>query len=418
VVLALLLLLTGIRVASLLRPHFAPGWDVYSFYDFRLMRANVEDFVHTGQLYDTSDPAALLPGSGSSFKYPPTFAAILRPFVGRPQAAVGRAFLFAYLALLAGALVALLFALRPAGWRGAMLAILFLNWQPLWESMADLQLEILSLFFLALFLARVRRGRSVLGSVPLGVAGAFKLYPWLLLVYYALRRRWKVLVGAAIGAALALGFGCLLLPPRLTVQFFFSVLPHLGGTSLSYENLSGLATFSRAVMEMGGALPSPEKLDALVLEQGVRWSIRFPAQVLALLLAGVLLFYTVRAWRRGRSLPAAVREPAGLALSVCLLLMLIPTSWLSYQTLLAIPLLTAAGLLPMDWSHRRAWLWWGAAAAIGSTINSYTHFYDRNPALCSLLRCLIPLFLWLALTRLLRTATATTSGVAPGRFEA
>ncbi len=396
-----LLALTLVRAVDLSRPFFTRGWDVAAFYDFRIWRLGIETFQKTGTLYDTDKPGYYQPGSRSLYKYPPTFAALLRPFAGKPQALAGRVFLAGNFVLLAVFLIAVLRALRPGWERGMILGILLINWQGVWESLSDLQMEPILLAMLGLSFLGLRRGRALAAGAPIGVAGAFKVYPWVLGLDFVVRKKWRALLGVAAGAAAALAAACLALPPRLSTEFFFRILPRIGGTSLSYENVSAAAVFGRLAMQLRGALPGAATLDDLVLEQGPA-ATRAVAVALWLALAVVLGVVAVRALRRARLVPAALKGPIELCLLVCLLMLLIPTSWLSYQALLALPLLAAAGLAPGFSDDRALWVVLGIVILIGAGWNSYHKFYADFPGTVSFLRSFLPLGLFWVLLRILR----------------
>jgi hypothetical protein len=409
IVLAVLLVPTGVRIASLVRPWVAPGWESIAFYDFRLWRSGVAQFEETGVLYDTEQPGYFLPGSHSRYKYPPTYAALLKLVSSLPQRVVGRAFFVGNVLLLAALLAMMLWALRPGAWRAVLMILLFLHWQPFFENFGDLQMEPILLFCFGVSLLG-RRGARELGSgIPLGVAGAFKVYPWILLLEFAVRRRWRVLVGGALGAIGTLGLAALIVPLRLSAQFFFGVLPRIGGTSLSYENVSLLATLGRWGLQLGGGLPGAEVLDGMVLETAGATAAMRMAQILTVLSASVLLFLTVRAARRARAAPVTIRETALLSMSICLLLLFIPTSWLSYQVLLALPLLAAVALAPAWRADRRTWLVLSFAVAWGVIFNSYGRFFESYPGTPSLLRALVPAAIWGAHLRILRASRAVIS---------
>jgi hypothetical protein len=395
---------TVIRALSLSYAFWKPGWERETFYDFRLWRAGVERYIATGQLYDTDTPGYFEPGSHSLYKYPPTFAAILKPFAGQPMVPVGRGFLIAHLLILAAAATMLVRALGARSRLALLMVLLFVNWMPIWETLSDLRTETLVLLCLATTVFLRRQQRTWLAGIPIGVAGAFMVHPWLLLGYYGLRRQWLVVLGGLAGAVATLGLAALDLPPRLTVQFFTQILPRIGGTSLSYENLSVMANAGRLVMAVGGDPVSAQALDALALEVH-----RTPAMLWAHILALALLAAAIAllCWLSARALCAAAAaavsardiECMGLGLSVCILLLVIPTSWLHYQILLALPLLMAVAYAP---GRRPVRALLCGAAVIGGSIYGYSpHFYEL-PEISAALRSLLPLLLVSAQILILR----------------
>lgn len=401
ILLLLLAGLTALRVAHLAAPFFARGWENWSFYDFRLWRAGLDQYEKSGRLYDTDQPGYFLPGSRSLYKYPPTFAALMKPFTHLPQSVAARSFLILNALCLAGFLAALFASLRVRAWKACLLSLLLLHWQPVWEVLSDLQMELIILALLALSLFLEERRKDGMAGSPLGAAGAFKVYPWLLLSYFAARRQGRALLFGGAGALAALALACLAFPARLSIEFFTRILPRLGGTSLSYDNVSGLAVISRLCLQLRGGVPSAETLDEATLETFPSPGLRPLALVLFLLAAFALLFWTVRALRRPHTFASA------LSLSTCLLLALIPTSWLSYQALLALPLLVAAAAVSADGRSRGSWILLGSAILFGGAINSYDRSYSSFPAALSLLRSSIPFILWTLHLRLMRLRPAS-----------
>lgn len=409
VLLALSLIPTVARVASLVEPFCAPGWERSAFYDFRLWRTGVERYEQTGRLYDTDTPGYFLAGSVSLYKYPPTFAAILKLFAGRPQSTVGRIFLLGSLVLLLLALGVLLVGLRPPPLGGALMALVFVHWMPTWELLSDLRMEPIVLLLLSITLIGYLRGRTWLAGVPAGVAGAFMVYPWALLVPSLLCRHWKVLLGALVGAIGTLAAAALILPARLSMQFFTQILPHLGGTSLSYENLSLLAQLGRVGLLLTGEMPSAAELDLMHLETP-DISRLVTAHIIALALLIVVALGIgrplLRAIRAAGSVPAGRRDALNLALMICVVMPLIPTSWLGYQIILILPLLSLLAWAPHPRSDAVTWGLLIASIVIGTTIYGYGDFYPHHAATSSILRGALPILLGGGLVRVLSGSVA------------
>lgn len=349
ILLGLCVCLTVARVMSLARPFHAPGWERVAFYDFRLWRAGVERYERTEQLYDTDRPGYFLAGSHALYKYPPTFAAILKLFSGEPQHKVGRIFLITNLLLLVSALGIILAALRPVPIKSAIMALVFVHWLPTWELLHDLRMEPLILLLLSLSFLWLYRDKEWRAGVPIGVAGAFMVYPWAVLGYFALRWRWRLLLAALAGALATLAAAALILPVQLTVRFFTEILPHVGGTSLAYENLSLLAQFGRFGLLVTGNMPTAFDLDGMHPETHSTSRMLYAHLIALALLIIALLFLgrlVLRTFRITRQLPLERWGPVALAAMICLVTLLIPTSWLSYQIMLILPLLVMLAWIP------------------------------------------------------------------------
>jgi alpha-1,2-mannosyltransferase len=96
------------------------------------------------------------------------------------------------LALIAGEL-----QLRPRPWQAAALLTFVAVWPPLLNTLLNAQVSPLLLLLYALAWRWARRGQSAAAGAALGIATALRLFPGLLVLYFALRRDWR-LVGAAL----------------------------------------------------------------------------------------------------------------------------------------------------------------------------------------------------------------------------
>jgi hypothetical protein len=370
--------------------------------DFHLFFAAAQRSLEGGAVYLTRDPDLFRPGSPTGYKWPPPVAAALVPFAHRPIEQVIPLFFGLAVACLGGSLVLLLATLKPALRRALLIVLAFLNWQPFYETLYGLQLEPLLLLLLSAWIALLRAGRLGWASVPLGAGAALKLYPGLLLLVPALRRRWRSLAAGLLAAAVTLLAAGLTLPLRLSFEYFAEVLPRLGGTSLSIDNVSAMAHLGRvAILQSDVDRPWVLIADEAQLETACGAFACAAAAAAWAVLCGLLVAIGVRAYRRGSALPAAVREPAMGGLSLCLLLFLIPTSWLDYQTLLVLPLAWALAAAPGG--ARRdpvTWTLLGAAAVLGA-MPAGGWFYESHLAAFSLARSALPLLLFWAHARLL-----------------
>ncbi len=100
--------------------------------------------------------------------------------------------LFVALALIAGEL-----RLRLRPWQAAALIAFVAVWPPLLNTLLNSQISPLLLLLFVLAWRWARHGRSAAAGAALGLATALRLFPGLLIVYFALRRDWR-LVGASL----------------------------------------------------------------------------------------------------------------------------------------------------------------------------------------------------------------------------
>jgi hypothetical protein len=300
--------------------HFAfSSWNSIArgIVDFPIFARHAEHFLETGRLYLHADtPAAYAPGT-VVYKFPPTYAIFLLPFVrgGIPEMLYYWHWGF-LVALYLGAVALALRALRPAR-AGPFLfgaALMALNLEPFFETLWRQQLEMILLALVTLCLWALLARRDIVAGATVGLGAMLKVYPAFLLLYFAVRRRWK-LIAACMGAALLLqALSLLVIGLHENQVYFFRILPAmLGETSkVQPENVA----LGRYLQEFGGLAPVAAKRVAQAI-------------VLALLAA---FFHATR----GGATRASDRERAALefALFLALTLLWLPNAWVSYQLLL------------------------------------------------------------------------------------
>jgi hypothetical protein len=388
------------RSGSLVKDHLRRG--PWHHHDLYLQLLTAKHLREADVLYETENQGHFV-SSMEMYKYPPTLVAILTPFVDRPPRQVVRLFLLADFALLIGSLALMIGRLKPGWLRALLILALFLNWQPFWESIDGLQLEVPMLFLLALTLFAIRTGRGTLAGIPVGIAGALKIYPAAVLAYFLLKRRWKVLLGAAGGGVATLGLASLVVGFHHTADFLLHVLPRTGGTSVSHENLSLLAFAGRLalLLTLGPAKAALRFASIyLPLEASPPPGALAIAIALAAAAAIVLVVATVRIVRHGRPLEAPEEDGLMLGSSLCLLLLIAPTSRMDYQTLLALPMCAAVTWAPEPRRDPLTWTLLALAAIPAMLMNANKTPWTDLPVLTSILRGWVPIWLWAALMRL------------------
>jgi hypothetical protein len=406
--LALALIPTGQRIAGWVagNPLAKPG--AMTFYDFRIFRSQVIRLEQTGVLYETERSDFFQPSS-PVYKFPPTYAAMLTALRDLNREQATRVALCFNFALLAATLAILLLDLRPPAWLAALIALVFINWQPFWESLAGLQLEPLILLLLTLSFLALRRGPGLLAGVPIGVAAALKVYPAALLLYFVLRRQWRVACGILLGGSAAIVLSALVLDPKYWVEFFVRILPHLGGTTLCDANIGALGTFARlAILIIAGPArlqEATQDIRTLVSDIDIPGALPLAQALFAFAVMG-LVIGSILALRASAARAGRRRDSLGLALAVCLLVFLMPTSWPDYQAVLILPLIAilVAGARP----RRAPGILVPALLALlaGTLLDANGAFYTTHHALASLARLLVPLLLWLAALFALRERSA------------
>jgi len=422
----LLMVPTSIQIYHRATYHYSPPRGTMIYYDLSAFLGQVRDYEKTGRLYAVDQADFYDPGS-RVYKYPATFAAILRPMAKDRLRPIVRKLLPVNFALLLLTLGVLLVYLKPPPVRAMFMILTFLNWQPFWESLGGMQLEPAMLLLLSVSAVLLGRegGRENPGArslafwagVPLGLAGALKVYPFGLALYFVVRRKWWVLPGIAAGFAAALIHTSLTFSFGVNVEYFTRILPRLGGTSLNWENVSLLGSLGRLVLLLFGG---PAALNQAVTGPYEMLETVKPALVrpTALALAGIgalsLAWLTAKRARRveAASMEApevsgaghetvdvrGLREMSWFGAAICLYLFLMPTSWVDYQTLLALPTLVAFSGLPA-WPRAKGS--WGlvVAVAFSAVFGSYTRLVEEHHFLIAVWRTWMPLALWWVLLR-------------------
>ena len=260
--------------------------------------------------------------------YPPGLAWYLQPLAAMPRAAAHVLVAMALQVLLVGAIVAILWAVGPVPWRGrAAIGVMTIGFFPLWQNLDYQQVNLLLLALSAVFLGAWAGGpgnsrvRGAGGGLAAGVAVALKLIqaPTLALVIW--RRRWSMLLPAAIGVAAVLGAGL----PWLG-EYFSAVLPRVGqGTGW---------VLNQAPAALAARLLHPVSFYRTTPDTGAE--VAFAAAVLALIVVGL----TVSRLRRR---PIGRRDRCvEVALVVAATPVFLPLTWDTHLVLLLLPMIVLA----------------------------------------------------------------------------
>ncbi len=250
-----------------------------------------EVFWRAGRRFVTGSD--LFPGTDGflEWRYLPATALLFVPVAPLPLAAARLAWLGLSVGFGVASIAVLLrerataargIALRPDGARGhvrtATVVLLGLATasRPILEAFACGQVNLLVLLMLLLAFREMDRGRELRAGVIVAVATGMKVTPALLLVDAALRRRWRVLAGAAIGVAILLAI------------------------SVPFYGLDGAVALHRSwilkqVQVSGSLVPAPANQSifaAVARAHGPTW--------VAIALAGVLTVLALSAGRESR----------------------------------------------------------------------------------------------------------------------
>jgi hypothetical protein len=243
-------------------------------------------------------------------------------------------------------------------WSAAPLLALLLLCHPLWEQIRLGQLTLLLLLLVTGSWAAERSTRPLLAGALLGAASAIKLFPAFLLVYFALRGRWRVVAaGLVIGAALT-ALSAIVLGFDAYRSYFLTVLPEIQWFRVGWNNDSLWGFWSRLFD------PAPEHERDRSLTEPLFYSPAL-AKVLSLLSSAVITAFLAAAVRRDAT---GRRCDLTFALAVTAMLLISPICWDHYLLLLLVPLAVVWVGLPASRLVRAVFLVIVAAFWAGSPL--------------------------------------------------
>jgi hypothetical protein len=156
-----------------------------------------------------------------------------------------------------------------------LFALLALFYEPLTDHFLWAQSYTVVLLLLAISIRAMANGRHTVAGVSLAIAGALKVFPLVILLYFVRTRRWRVVFAAAVGLFTISALTTGLMGWNRTLSFLASSSPevwvHWGFT---HSNVSIGATIAQLVLPLM-ATNSPG--DHLLL-----WQLIFAASALAL----------------------------------------------------------------------------------------------------------------------------------------
>ncbi len=289
-----------------------------------------------------------------SYVYPPAFAQALALFLplGLHGAVVTWAALnmLLYVAVVIGLLRAFGLAWHSPGFY-AFLLVAF-NYRPVIDTLSGGQLDVLILALLLVALVWARRGGLVRAGAAVAVAGLTKLHPLALGLFFLTPARWRGLIGMGAAAALIVTVSAFLAPPNLYVRYVTEVLPGRGGEGTGNPENQSLSGF---VYRLNGVLWN----DAATPAQAN--AIKWPAYVLSGALAAITLAAMWFGGRR-RGGDAHARDALHFAALIMLMLLILPTSWMHYETQALLPLAAVLSYALATRSRGLLALWLAAAA--------------------------------------------------------
>jgi hypothetical protein len=309
-VLGIAVLLAGFGLIRYAAAFTSPYFD-----DFRALYGGAQGFFQQGTLYDL--PALRDNHLLALYKYPPFFALLVAPFTGFPLEVALQLWRGSMLLLLlASALILTRWARQPPwAWSSLGLVYLLISFQPLQDSLAYAQVDMIMLVGLSGALWALERGRMGLMGGLLAFLAAFKVYPVYLLAHSVVLKRWKSIAAFAVALLAITGVSTMILGWPVHARFLFEVLPVTGSGTAWVENQTLNGFLSRLV------------------ESGINLTPDRSGLVRSLTYAGAIVLTALTAWRVRRMTPGD-----GFGLWIVTLLIILPIAWMHYEAVLLIPL--------------------------------------------------------------------------------
>jgi hypothetical protein len=298
-------------------------------------------------VYDEVNVYEVFPAQATHTKYPPFYFVYVAPFVPLPTALGATLWFVLNLTLAIATLVlAVRLAWPDAAARAPPLVVYALLAGVMgWIAVTNLstsQVNIQIGFFVVLGLYLIHRGLEGRGGFALMVATMLKLTPALLIVWLAVRGRWRAVRGAAVGFALLWGIVAAVLGPRFALEAtrsWIDVLIPFARDGVLGEGIGGVRgtnqSLAAALFRFFADVPAATRIE------------HFQVNVLALSFDTLntvirslnVLLLLVAAWILGRG-PVAVRSPRFVreaALLMVLTLVISPITWSNHHIALILP---------------------------------------------------------------------------------
>jgi hypothetical protein len=320
--------------------------------DFAAYYRTVSEFRGGAHLYDQAlvwrdaGYAVNLPGNDSQnadglpFVYPPTFAFAILPLTLLPYQVA----LLAWFAIIAGSLVGtshllirLLLPLERRYHAALVIAVtgLMAVFQPIRGVLATGNVDTLILFLLTLSLVDYRAGKNTRAGVWLALAGLMKPTVGFVLLFFLIKRAWRVIVACGVVGTLLLGASAAAIGPGQTLDFV-SVATYWSSPAFAVSPVNQAPYGLLLRLFTPNAYTVPMVASPLL------------ATVLRIAVIGVVLLVLARSISRSPLVsPSRFAQEYGLVLIG--MLMASPLSEDIHYTYLALPLLTLAATAITNW---------------------------------------------------------------------
>jgi hypothetical protein len=280
-----------------------------------------------------------------SYVYPPPFAQFIELFLPLGFAKGIQLWVilnFLLYLILIGVLVRMFdFKWRSYGFYA--LVLIALNFRPAVSTLSNGQMDILMLALLIGAFALVIRDLYIASGATLACAIIVKLQPVLMMPWYLTRARLRGIFGVVVGIGIIVCISITLNTPSLYERYITNILPARGAELTGHPEDQSLSAFIcrlSGVTGMNKLTPSQH--------HGILIATNIIAALLALITAGIM-WYTDDESEMQLSL--------SFAAFVTLMLLILPTAWIHYETQLLFPI---AALLcyALLFSNRKLFVIW------------------------------------------------------------
>jgi len=121
----------------------------------------------------------------------------------------------------------------------AIMILVWVGWRPFLEELIYGQLMILLGLLLILAWRSIRQERFVIGGIYLGLVFALKLMAWPIILFFVLKRQWRIVICAAMTVLILNFAAALLLSPMVVVDYYLnvgmSIMPLYRGSPFNFS---------------------------------------------------------------------------------------------------------------------------------------------------------------------------------------
>lgn len=203
---------------------------------------------------------------------------------------------------------------------------LFISWNPVWEELVLGQLMSPLLLILMLAWRSLRKKQFVATGIFLGLAISLKIICWPIVIYFALVRRWSVVLSSSLVILATHGIAILFMGYTSVLFYYQEVGANVGALYKScVMNFSLYGLAGKIFSGTGCSVLSGAEAPALI---PVPW------------LSGIVgLLLPIAALIAGMTVSTHLRDcESSFALMVCVSLLVSPLFWTHYLILLSIPI--------------------------------------------------------------------------------